>query len=87
MFFHIRSEYPHKQAFHPYYKYMFLLFRNVFVPVKISAVLIFIPNTFYFNFIIYASIPKPLRPNWYLGIKKIAALRDIFLNPNLIFNL
>ena len=22
---------------------------------------IFIPNTFYFNFIIYASIPKPLR--------------------------
>ena len=26
MFFHIRSEYPHKQAFHPYYKYMFLLF-------------------------------------------------------------
>lgn len=26
MFFHIRPEYPHKRAFHPYYKYMFLLF-------------------------------------------------------------
>lgn len=54
---------------------------------------IFIPNTFYFNFIIYASIPKPLRrkrSNFDLiGIwgSKNAALRDIFLNPNLIFNL
>lgn len=39
---------------------------------------IFIPNTFYFNFIIYASIPKPLRPNWYLGIKKMPPYATFF---------
>ena len=57
MFFHIRPEYPHKRAFHPYYKYMFLLFASFRIEADQRVLNISLKVPFQFNVYTSGSLP------------------------------